>query len=209
MIYRQNWIELVAEIGQGMQDATETGLSELGKQISSFADMGAAMMDGLVEGMEDREGKVVDTLVQNVLNAFASAKKAADIHSPSKKMRDEVGKPLADGLIVGFHDKLRAIKKAMAEDMQSITASVSATVGLENARYGYNAGIADTGMVDLTRAVGMQTAGINSLAGQFNRGAQNMRPVIIELNGRELGRSYVDLGGAETVRIGGKIGGTY
>lgn len=207
--YRENWIALATEIGEGMQEATNSGLEELGKQISTFAETGAMMMEGLIEGMESKESQVIDLLVNNITSAIAAAKEAAGIHSPSTVMRDEVGSNLGLGLIEGFHDKMRAIKQAMSEDMQNITASVKATVGLENARYGYNAGVADTGILDLTRAVGMQTAGINSLAGQFNRGSQNMRPVIIELNGRELGRSYVDLGGAETVRYGAKIGGVY
>jgi hypothetical protein len=86
-----------------------------------------------------------------------------------------------------------------------MTARVQATVSAENARYGTSPGVADTGFVDLARAVGSQTAGINSLASEYRRGAASGQPVVIELDRRELGRAVVDVGNAENTRKGSSL----
>jgi hypothetical protein len=93
----------------------------------------------------------------------------------------------------------------MAADTAALTERLRATVSAENARYGRSAGTPDTGFTDLARAVGIQTAGINSLANEYRGGKGKMRPIIIQLNGRELGRAVVDVGNAETVRVGTKL----
>ena len=216
--YRNELIGIAEDIGKTLKGATNSGLEELGTEILGYTDtaklqmerLGEAMMDGMIEGMESREGQVLDLLMNNIGSSLDKAKAEMGIHSPSTKTRDELGKPIADGILVGFEEKMRAIKQTMVADMQGALSAVKATIGLENARYGYNSGVADIGMSDLTRAVGMQTAGINSLAGQFVRGSQNMRPVIIQLDGRELGRTVIDVSGTETNRVGKlSLGGAY
>lgn len=209
--YQTRLIELAGEMGVIMTETGESGVIALGEQITEYADCGKMLMEGLIDGMESKRSAVIDLFVNNVRAGIQAAKAEAGIHSPSTVMRDEVGGEMGEGFIVGWKNKLTAIKKAMSGGISGITADLRTTVGAENARYGYNAGRTDTGMSDLTRAVGIQTAGINSLASIYSGGTQNKRPVILQLNGRELGRAVVDVGGAETSRIGTKIsvGGAY
>lgn len=209
--YRDSMIELVGEIAAGMLESGHAGVEALGETFMDYFAAGRGMMQGVMDGIESEKDNVIALMVNNMEAALKAAKDAAEINSPSKRMRDEVGKPLGEGLIVGWQNKMSAIKKAMSGDMQALTAEVRGTVSAENARMGRTNGVPDTGMSDLTRAVGIQTAGINSLAGELTHGARKTRPVIIELNGRELGRAVLDTGNAEAVRLGGKLvlGGAY
>ena len=60
---------------------------------------------------------------------------------------------------------------------------------------------------DIARAVGMQTAGINSLASEYRRGSSNTRPIVLQLDKREVGRAFVDVFNTETARVGVSMGG--
>ena len=210
--YRNNLIAIAEDIGETLKGATNSGLEELGKDILGYTDtaklqmerLGEAMYDGLIEGMESREGQVIDLLMNNIGSGVEKF-----IIDSSENMAGE-GTPLKSGMLTGYGEKMSAIKQIIEADTQGALAAVKAIIGIENTRYSFNSGVADTGMADLTRIVGMQTAGINSLAGQFIRSTPNMRPVIIQVDGRELGRTVVDLGNAETNRVGKfTLGGAY
>lgn len=203
--YREETLALISELGLSMQEAGDAGLKELGGKISLYAQMGSNLMEGLADGIESEKDSVIHNVVANVLDAIDAAKEAAGIHSPSRVMRDEVGKNLGRGLSEGWHDELDNIKKTMSADLSGIVARVKATVSAENARMGHGVGSADTGFAEMARAVGLQTAGINSLAGEFRRGTGTTRPIIIQLDKRELGRAVVDVGGTEELRIGAKL----
>lgn len=203
--YTNAMVALVGEIGKGMTEAGEAGLASLGALLTQYSQIGENMMDGIVDGIEYKSSAVLEAMVNNVTAAIVAAKEAAGIHSPSTVMRDEVGENLALGMIQGWHNRVAEMRKVMTGDVAAVTASVRATVGAENARYGATNGRADTGFTDLARAVGIQTAGINSLAGEYKRGSSNMRPIIIQLDKRELGRAVVDVSNAENVRVGAKF----
>lgn len=203
--YRSDLVALITEIGQSMTEAGDAGIVALGEQIGAYTKNGAALVDGIIKGVESLENKFVSAMVSSVMGALDAAKKAAGIHSPSKVMKEQVGENLGLGMIEGWKAKIADMKKAMSLDMSQITANLRATVTAENSRFATNTGTADTGFTDLVRAVGIQTAGINSLAGEYRRGTGTMRPIIIELDGRELGRATVDTGSTEAVRVGGRI----
>ena len=203
--YKESFVKLSEDIAIGMEEAGGTGLEVLGNQLTEYTNMGVAMMDGLINGIESKEGMLAQQMEHVIKNAIHAAKMEAGIHSPSKVMADEVGANLGLGTLEGWKSKVSAIKKAMVSDMSGLTANLRASVMAENSRFATNTGAPDTGFADLARAVGVQTAGINSLAGEYRRGSGTTRPIIIELNGRELGHAFVDTGGTETVRIGSKI----
>lgn len=203
--YEANILALMQELGIGMAEAGDAGLKALGEQVVDYVNIGSQLMDGIAEGMNDSRSAVIREAVNSVMAAIDAAKEAAGIHSPSTVMRDEVGKNLALGTAEGWRDEVNAVKNTMQADLSAITASVRATVAAENARFSSNAAPADTGFSEIARAVGLQSAGINSLASEFRRGTGSTRPIIIQLDKRELGRAVVDVGGTETVRVGAKL----
>lgn len=203
--YRDGLVELTKEMGLSMQGIGDAGIKALGVQVTVYAQAGKNLMDGVIDGIESEKDNVIASMVNNVMAAIEAAKQAAGIHSPSTVTRDELGKNLGLGVSEGWSDEVGNIQKTMSADLSGIVARVKATVNAENARYAHSTGVPDTGFSEIARAVGLQTAGINSLAGEFRRGTGTTRPIIIELDKRELGRTIIDVGGTEEVRIGAKL----
>lgn len=170
--------------------------------FSEMLDIGKNLLTGLWNGINDKvawlKGKVKG--VVDKIKGWFTGKDGFDEHSPSKWSK-QVAVDVNRGAAIGFEDSVDIPLKAA----KATTDKLKAAVSVESGRYSVGTGTADNGFADLARAVGVQTAGINSLAGEYRRGSGTMRPIIIELNGRELGRATVDTGGAEAVRVGGKI----
>lgn len=194
--------KLATELKEAMQEASLDGYDAIEEQIDTYTQAGLDLMEGVVLGVTNKSPALAAAVSEAVARAIEAAKDEAGIASPSKVMKKEVGANLAEGVNVGWSDRVDDIKNQMAGDMQGIIARVQATVGAENAKAGAGLTSRDAGMYDLVRAVGTQTAGINSLAGEYRRGAGSTRPVVLQLNGRELGRAVVDVGGQENVRVG-------
>lgn len=175
-----------------------------------FKTIGQNILDGIWEGIT-AGWEWLKTQVKSVASSlFEAAKDVLGIHSPSRKFR-YIGEMTAEGMSVGWEDSIPDVEKQLAGDLDGLTAKIRATVGAESIKTGRSMGRAETGYSDLIRAVGTQTAGINSLAGQYRKGVANMRPVILEVSGRELGRTVLDVGGSEETRVGTKLsyGGAY
>lgn len=157
----------------------------------------SGIWDGLKAGWDWLKGKVRDL----ASSLFDAAKNVLGIESPSKEFR-WIGEMSVAGIGSGWEKDIPKVKEKISADLAGLTTSVKASVSAENARVGQTMAGRDTGLYDLARAVGTQTAGINSLAGEYRRGTGSMKPVILELNGRELGRAIVNVGGSEETRIG-------
>ena len=200
--YQEQGALLMAELKQAMIDAGSGGYEEIIAQVDEYTTAGEDLMGGVVAGIAGKSPEVVEAVTRAVNSAIAAAKEAAGIASPSKVMKKEVGANLAEGMSVGWEDKIDAVKSKMAADMQGITARIKTAVDIENARMAQGVGVRDTGFAEVAQAVGMQTAGINSLASEYRRGSSAQVTVPLILDGRELGRAIVDLGNEENARIG-------
>ena len=99
-----------------------TNESLIDEQKQHAQSVGDAMMDGIEQGVKNGESGVVNSMVSAVKTAIKKAKEAADIHSPSRKMRDEVGKPLTQGMAVGIAD-------AMNEPVDAMSDAVAGVIG--------------------------------------------------------------------------------
>lgn len=203
--YNDAMFTLLEEVSTGMLKAGNAGIESLGKTIKGYVNIGKEMVNGIIEGIASRGSALSKQMQSTVNDAIAATKDEAEIHSPSDVTSDELGAPLALGVGEGWADEFANLKNTMALDVAGLIERLRATVSAENAYYGRSAGTPDNGFTDLARAVGIQTAGINSLANEYRGGAGRMRPIVIELNGRELGRAVVDVGNAEAVRVGTKL----
>lgn len=202
MEYNTAMFELLEQVSTGMQEIGDAGLQALGEHIQGYVDMGKQLMAGIAEGLAQNGHLVGEELVGSVKSAMSKVKNEMGIHSPSTVTRDEIGKNLADGVAVGWSEKLNTVKGKMSADMRAITDRIKTAVSLEQARMAQGIGVRDTGFSEVAQAVGMQTAGINSLASEYRRGSSAQVTVPLVIDGRELGRAIVDLGNAETVRTG-------
>lgn len=115
-------------------------------------DIGKDVVKGLWQGIKDSVGWLRDKLSGWVSGIMKDIKGFFGIHSPSRLMRDEVGKYLAEGIGVGFEDEMGAVSKQMIDAMPSTDAfaqtydlgTVSAAQQASNG-YGYGS---QTNIVD-------------------------------------------------------------
>lgn len=113
-------------------------------------DIGKDIVRGLWQGIKDSVGWLRDKLSGWVSGIMKDIKGFFGIHSPSRLMRDEVGKYLAEGIGVGFEDEMGAVSKQMIDAMPSTDAfaqsydlgTVSAAQSTSNG-YGSQSNIVD------------------------------------------------------------------
>ena len=85
---------------------------------------------GFNEGLAEA-GKTAIATARSIANAIIrEMQRAMDIHSPSRKMRDLVGAPTAQGFIVGFEDEMdgwgRKMQNAVAAETGKISVAAAA-----------------------------------------------------------------------------------
>lgn len=67
--------------------------------------IGSDFVSGVSVGIESHAAKAVASVSAFIAGMLAAARSAGGIESPSKEMRDQVGIPLAEGIIVGLESK--------------------------------------------------------------------------------------------------------
>lgn len=95
-------------------ESTAKAAAQAGIKLKpEFYNVGKALAGGLNEGLLATAQSIATAAAQTVKNAIAAAKKAGDIHSPSRKMRDEVGVMLGLGVAEGVDDTNKYVRNAM------------------------------------------------------------------------------------------------
>lgn len=90
-----------------------------------FYNVGVDAMSGFNEGLRIQGQQAIAT-ARSIANAIiAEMQRAMDIHSPSRKMRDLVGVPTAQGFIVGFEDEMDGWGKRMQAAVNAETGKIS------------------------------------------------------------------------------------
>lgn len=124
--------------------------------------IGSDLVRGLWDGISDMTSWVIGKIQGFGDNVLSGIKSFFGIKSPSRVMRDEVGKMLAEGIAVGFGaempETLRSMQKSMGSTVDALRGSVSvAANGVAGG--GYAAGVA--GGVVANDARGGQTVIFN------------------------------------------------
>jgi len=168
--------------------------------VADFFSVGDNIISGIWSGLSAGWDWLTGKVSSLASGLFTAAKNVLGIASPSKKFK-WIGEMSGEGVGVGFEDSMSDVEADINTRMKDMTARVQATVNAENARVGYSTA-RDNGFSEVAQAVGMQSAGINSLAAEYRRGSSNKRPIVLQLDKRELGRAFVDVGAVETARVG-------
>lgn len=136
-------IKLIVELGVGLIKAIPQLIAQvpsiigalvkaLGKGIGSLADVGINLVKGLWNGISNTVGWILDKIKgfgKSILNGIKSF---FGIKSPSRLMRDEVGKYVAEGIGVGFEDELGNVYDDMQKAIDLETEKMSANVQTGN-----------------------------------------------------------------------------
>ena len=177
----QKGIEIVGQLVAGLIEAIPKIIAAVPQIIAGvtetlmefdWAGTGMYMIDGIVEGIKNAGGNIINALWDSVSAAIEWVKKKLGIESPSKYMADMVGKNMALGIGEGFEDNMPDVEMADAVlnttyAMQSATESgISATAN----------GISYEAIYEAVRA-GAEAANL-----------------VIDLDGRELTRRLKGLG---------------
>lgn len=127
-IYDKDFEELNHQYGK----AIETTVQYLNGQ---FSEMGQQAMSGLISGMSSQVTNMsseVQRIAQTIVDEF---KNRLQIHSPSRVLRDKIGKNIALGIGVGFTENMKEVYKKMRDSVnfetQKMSASISATANLK------------------------------------------------------------------------------
>lgn len=165
------WVELITTgmaavvdaIATGMGDAVnsvQTGIdlmvSALRSAVADFRDAGAAMGQGLVEGLNSKLGAVRAAAARLANAAAAAVRAAAAIASPSKVFA-RLGAYLGEGLAVGMDDSRRDVRASARGLVDEV---VSASQSLQDAfnTDGWSEGLTD-GIPKAVKAISQANTG--------------------------------------------------
>lgn len=94
----------------------------------SWAIIGINMIDGIRRGIQSRSG-ALNSIMRSVINsAVTAAKKAGEIHSPSRLFEREVGAMMSEGMAKGIADKTDAVSDALREQVLDAAVSVNPVI---------------------------------------------------------------------------------
>lgn len=135
--------EVARKFYQDEMDAmTEEFIDKIPGELSDVKDemrtIGVNSIQGMINGINSMSGSLSAAVRRVVNEAISAARSEAEIASPSKKTERLIGKPLAQGVEVGFLDQLASIKNTMASaimapfDRVRTTDLYGATAGMVN-----------------------------------------------------------------------------
>lgn len=113
-------VKLVAGIMASVWKLTETAPLLIRKLVDAFAGLlgsfyncGKNIVQGIWDGIANTSNWLYNKVKSFAKNILNNIKESLGIHSPSRVMRDEVGKYMAQGIGVGFEDELQNVYSEM------------------------------------------------------------------------------------------------
>lgn len=140
--------DMVAMIPQIISDLFDSIKDTI--KNTDWLELGKNILKGILDGMLDF-GKIVKDTIKKVGNKITnSIKDFFGIHSPSKLMKDEVGKYIAQGLGVGFEDEIDSVYNDMQRALDLETGKMTANVQASGTYQMAMAGLPTFNLVDNT-----------------------------------------------------------
>lgn len=130
--------ELIAGLGNALPDLglmmVEIGaaiLDSLAEVVSQMFDIGSNIVSGIWEGISNGYDWIVNKISGWVDNVVDFIMDAFGVASPSKVMRDMVGRWLPEGIAVGFEADMPSALKSMKKSMNGALSDLKADVALQ------------------------------------------------------------------------------
>lgn len=92
----------------------------------TFTDIGGNIIQGIIDGIGGMVGKLYDSIKDALSDLVDDAKDALGIESPSKVMRDQIGKWLPPGIAVGFKSAMGRATRDMQNSLDAGMSSLQA-----------------------------------------------------------------------------------
>lgn len=173
---RQKVIDKIKEIGDGL-------VNKIKELPSKMLELGTNLVKGIWNGISNATDWIVKKIKSFGDSVMKAIKKIFGIASPSKVMRDEVGKYLAEGIGVGFENEIGSVENDMvrALDVNSLVNDVNSAMS------GVQAGIETSINPQINPNINMEQN--YTLMGVAMREA--LKDMQIELDDNEVGRFVV------------------
>ena len=117
-------IEIKAKASEVAHNLVNTVVDTVKSLPSKIMEVGKNIISGLWEGIQSKWNWLKDKVSEFCSGFTDGIKDAFEIHSPSRIMRDEVGKYLAQGIGVGFDDEMGKVNLDISK---SLTNTINTT----------------------------------------------------------------------------------
>ena len=114
----------VDEATSNMAESAKTTLENSGLENAGYI-TGGLMTSGVAQGINSKAYLVSGAANAIISKANEAMRAAAQIHSPSRLTKNEVGAPLAQGVAVGIEEDAHLAEEAAEEQAQSVIAAYS------------------------------------------------------------------------------------
>lgn len=130
----ESGIKIIGELVAGLIQAIPKIIAAVPEIISAIWDtitqtdwigLGKNVIDGIVSGLKSAASSVWQAIKDICADAFQSAKDFFGIASPSKLMRDQVGKWIPEGMAIGIENNIGSVSDAMQELSDEATADIN------------------------------------------------------------------------------------
>ena len=143
----QQGITMLGQVAAGLVSAIPQLIGKIPSIFSAVLDafgkhdwlsIGTNIITGIAKGIINGVGAVVSAAIDAANSAYKAAKKALGIESPSKVMRDEVGKWIPEGIAVGIEKNASAVTKAMDEMTKEASGTINTDIamGIGQSKFG-------------------------------------------------------------------------
>ena len=125
--------KLIGQLAAGLIKALPNIIKSAGELIKGMINVwrsydwltvGKNVITGIINGLKAMSSAVVNAMIDIAKSAMNAIKNFFGIKSPSKKMRDEVGKNIVLGMIQGVNDEKKNAKKS-AEELSALYVSTA------------------------------------------------------------------------------------
>lgn len=128
----QKYVDGTLSQGYRFSDSLEKTIDDAvaynkNKAIYGGKETGSAMMSGVIDGVKAAKNAINSTMGVIVGNALDAAKKAAEIHSPSRLFKREVGRNIGLGVASGIEESGEEVEQVAEEQIDSLRAAYSRT----------------------------------------------------------------------------------
>lgn len=187
-----NVIDKIKQWGSDMAEKGKTAALDLFNAIvdkikelpDKMLELGKNIVEGLWNGIKNAKDWIKDKITEFSNGVIDGFKDSLDIHSPSRRVRDEVGKYVPEGFAVGIEANTSSAIKAIDDMNDKIMSEMNKAVAVE------------TGSIS-TNAIVKSSANYNSIIR-----IENKLDGTVNLDNRKLGRIQAPIV-ARTIKAGG------
>lgn len=144
-----------------------------------LAQAGKDMINGLVKGISGAKDAVVNKIKEIASNSLQAIKDFFGIKSPSRVMRDQVGKMIGEGMGIGITKSTKAAVSAASASSRAILDAFDTTAGFSSGLIpgeasGLNGGIVHKGEYVVPKQYVNQSTGLPKIGGGTEYNIQNI-----------------------------------